>query len=160
MVKVMFKLLCKINSKTGIVIMLVLLLSGCFSPMLLETQPDCKLITKELKLTLSEEGTQALLGGMIEGLLDPLDSCHSPECFLLVPLGLLAISVTSIIVSGSIVVVGNTVHWIEREGRCYNSNTRNAVNDLISSVQNIGGKVVNSANGLSMWFKQNLSANF
>ncbi|HHB92919.1 MAG TPA: hypothetical protein ENK59_06895 [Thioploca sp.] len=148
------------NKRLIIIITFILLLSGCFSPMLLETQSDCKLITKELRLTLSEEGTQALLEGMIEGLFEPSDDCYSPECFLLIPLGLLAISVTSIIVSGSIVVVGNTVHWIEREGRCHNSNTRNAVNNLLNPIKNIGGKAIKSANSLSMWFKQNLSANF
>ncbi len=149
-----------INKKLSIIITFILLLSGCFSPMLLENQPDCKLITKELKLNLSEKGTQALLGGIMEGLFEPSSGCHSPECFLLVPLGLLAISITSIIVSGSIVVVGNTVHWIEREGRCYNSYTRSTVNNLLHSVQNMGGKAIKSANSLSMWFKQNLSANF
>ncbi len=149
-----------INKKLSIIIILALLLSGCFSPMLLETQPDCKLITKELKLTVSGEGTEVLFKGMLEGLLEPSAGCHSPECFLLVPLGLLAVSVTSIIVSGSIVVLGNTVHWIEREGRCYNSHTRNVINNLLNPVKNIGGEVIESANSLSTWFKQNLSTNF
>ena len=39
---------------------------------------------------------------------------YNDEC-LLVALG---VASTSYIVSGSIVVVGNTVHWIEKQGRC------------------------------------------
>ncbi|MBE9562528.1 MAG: hypothetical protein IMF12_06670, partial [Proteobacteria bacterium] len=72
------------------------------------------------------------------------------------PLGLLAISVTSIIVSGSIVVVGNTVHWIEKQGMCRDSTIHTVVTKLINSIQAIGGKAIKSANELSTWFKRNL----
>lgn len=30
----------------------------------------------------------------------------------------MAVPVTTIVLSGSIVVVGNTVHWLERQGKC------------------------------------------
>ncbi|MDM8565563.1 hypothetical protein QUF74_07905 [Candidatus Halobeggiatoa sp. HSG11] len=146
--------------KISIIILLFSSLVGCFSPAILETQPNCQLVTKELKLTLSEEGTQALLGGIMQGLLEPSDSCYSPECILLAPLGLLAISVTSIIVSGSIVVVGNTVHWIEKQGMCHNSTIRSVVTNLVNSIQAVGGKGVKSAKELSTWFKQNLQITF
>jgi len=146
-------------AKISIIVMLTYLLAGCFSPAILENQPRCQLFTKELKLTLSEEGSQALVGGIFGSLSSP-NSCDSPECFLIIPLGILAISVTSLIVSGSIVVAGNTVHWVEREGMCHNSVIRGAVDNLINSIQTIGGKTIKSASELSLWFKQNLSVKF
>jgi len=146
-------------SKISIIVMLTYSLAGCFSPAILENQPNCQLFTKELKLTLSEGGSQALFDGIFVSL-ESSSYCDSPECFLLVPLGILTISVTSLIVSGSIVVVGNTVHWIEREGMCHNSVIRGAVDNLINSVQTIGGKTIKSASELSMWFKQHLRVDF
>lgn len=142
--------------KISIIVLLFSSLAGCFSPAILKNQPDCQLVTKELKLTLSEEGTSLLFEGIMDGLLEPSSSCHSPECILLAPLGLLAISVTSIIVSGSIVVLGNTVHWIEKQGMCHDRAIRKVVTNLISSIKAIGGKTIKSVNELSTWFKYNL----
>ncbi|MDM8558496.1 hypothetical protein [Candidatus Parabeggiatoa sp. HSG14] len=147
----------KITIKISILILLSFLTVGCFSPAIVtERLPECQLMTKELKLVFSEEQTQALVAGALETMLNSAEHCNSPECLLIAPLGFFAISVTSMIVSGSIVVVGNSIHWIEKEGRCKNSTTRTIVNNLVDSVKFIGGQTIQSTNDLIGWFKQQL----
>jgi len=130
---------------------------GCFAPSIVaEKNQACQLVTKKLELVLYEEGSQALTEGAFLGMLESPEACQTPECLLIIPLGALAISVTSIIVSGSIVVVGNTIHWIEKEGTCKFSTTRTIVNNLINSIKAIGGKTIQSTSELITWFKQHL----
>ncbi len=46
-----------------------------------------------------------------------IGSCNQGDCAAqLVVVG--AVAAASAVVSGSIVVVGNVVHWIEKQGRC------------------------------------------
>jgi Gpi18-like mannosyltransferase len=138
--------------------LLSFLIVGCFSPAIIaEKNQSCQLVTKKLELVLYEEGSQALTSGaFLEMLKASSEVCQTPECLLIIPLSVLAISVTSIIVSGSIVVVGNTIHWIEKEGKCQSSTTRTIVNNLINSIKAIGGKTIQSTNELITWFKQHL----
>jgi len=42
----------------------------------------------------------------------------SEECIL----ALLFVPVTSLVISGSVVIVGNVVNWLEKEGACYFKN--------------------------------------
>ena len=62
------------------------------------------------------------------------------EAMAIAPVGL-----TSLRVSGSVVVVGNTVHWVEKQGRCDQSTTRKTVRMLIESTHSMGGRVIESA---------------
>ena len=77
--------------------------SGCFYlPKFEESKNDnCELVTK--KMTIEN------IGEFPQG-------CND-ECLLIA----LGVATTSYIVSGSIAVVGNTVHWIEKKGRCEDS---------------------------------------
>jgi hypothetical protein len=109
----------------------------------------CQLVTNKLTLTLSEQGSDALIGA-----LEPPHGCQKPECLLIIPLGVVAASATSIIVSGSIVVVGNTIHWVEKQGRCENSVTQTVVRGLVDSIKAIGGKTIQSTTDLITWFKE------
>ncbi|RKZ93427.1 MAG: hypothetical protein DRR19_01140 [Candidatus Parabeggiatoa sp. nov. 1] len=94
--------------------LLSFLIAGCFAPAIVaEKNHRCQLVTKKLKLTLSEEGTDILTGTFSS------HGCQTPEC-LLIALGAVAVSAASLIVSGSIVVIGNTIHWIEKQGTCEN----------------------------------------
>ncbi len=137
--------------------LLSFLIVGCFAPgIIAEKNQSCQLVTKKLELVLYEEGSQALTSGTFLGMLESSEACQTPECLLIIPLSVLAISVTSIIVSGSIVVVGNTIHWIEKEGKCKSSTTRTIVNNLINSIKAIGGKTIQSTSELITWFKQHL----
>jgi hypothetical protein len=46
-----------------------------------------------------------------------LGSCSGKDCgYLLAGLGIVAAA--SAVISGSVVVVGNTVYWLEKQGRC------------------------------------------
>ncbi|MDM8561896.1 hypothetical protein QUF54_00915 [Candidatus Marithioploca araucensis] len=137
--------------------LLSFLIVGCFSPAIIaEKNQSCQLVTKKLELVLYEEGSQILTSGAFSGMLESSEVCQTPECLLIIPLSALAISVTSIIVSGSIVVIGNTIHWIEKEGKCQSSTTRTIVNNLINSIKTIGGKTIQSTSELITWFKQHL----
>lgn len=132
--------------------LLFIALAGCFVPKTVtDNDLQCKLTTKKLTLEFSDEGSQAT----IEAMLHMLRGCDEPECLYAVPIGLVAVPVTSFTVSGSIVVVGNTIHWIEQQGKCENSVTKRAIRKLINATKSLGGKVIHSGKELSLWLKQN-----
>ncbi len=60
--------------------------------------PECEIIVK--KLTLKVEMTQNICS-------------FEEECLMI-----LGISAASAVVSGSIVVIGNTIYWLEKVGKC------------------------------------------
>ena len=68
----------------------------------------CNLITKRLEL---KDHTFEPDPGLVPGTKDGLD----------VLVGLAVIGPATLIVSGSMVMVGNTIHWIEAQGRCDNT---------------------------------------
>lgn len=93
--------------RTLISICLVVLLSGCaFSPKVSEEQPlyaSCPTITKQLTLELEPyDGRICGSGFSIE------------ECLM----GVVLLPTVTFVVSGSAVLVGNTLHWLEYETRC------------------------------------------
>ena len=83
--------------------LVLLFVSGCFYvPKIEENKNEnCELITK--KMTIENRGEFP-------------QGCND-ECLLIA----LGVATTSYIVSGSIAVVGNTVHLIEKKGRCEDS---------------------------------------
>jgi hypothetical protein len=65
--------------------------------------PDCKAMTRQVTLE------TAVIGGFT--------SCSGEGCAaMLATLGF--VTAASVVVSGSIAVVGNAVYWIERQGNC------------------------------------------
>ena len=65
--------------------------------------PDCKAMTRQVTLEM------AVVGGFTR--------CAGDGCAaMLATLGL--VTAASVVVSGSIAVVGNAVYWIERQGQC------------------------------------------
>ena len=46
---------------------------------------------------------------------------------------------------GSVVVVGNTVHWLEKQGSCKESLVKSSIIKLYSSTIDLGGLVINSS---------------
>jgi len=141
-----------------ILVLLAFFIVGCFAPAIVtENNPTCQLVTRKLELVLLyEENSQALAEATLVGMSEASRMCQTAECLLIVPLSFFAISVTSVIVSGSIVVVGNTIHWIEKEGKCKNSTIRTIVNNFINSIKFVGGKTIQSTTELITWFKQHL----
>lgn len=93
---------------------LVFLISACaFYPQVSEQQEyasQCELLTRWLELD-SEK-------------LDVLDSCSGIDgeagLVCLAAIGIV-VPTTTLLVSGSITVAGNTLHWLEYQGRCAES---------------------------------------
>ena len=84
--------------------LVIFFVSGCFYvPKIEENKKNenCDLITK--KMTIENRGEFP-------------QGCND-ECLLIA----LGVTSTSYIVSGTITVVGNTIHWIEKQGRCEDS---------------------------------------
>ena len=85
------------------------LISACtFLPAISDTQEysaDCEMLTREL--TLSKEFIDFHRGCGT--------NAEAAACFLAVAIGVPA---ASFIVSGSVVLAGNTIHWLEYQGTC------------------------------------------
>jgi len=144
------------RTKLGLFLFVVLFISGCF---VARPKPNfdekCKLVTKEYRLELSEELTEDLEDDVFDSM---FDQCEDILCIIAAPLGAMyAIGASGVItgtVSGSVVVVGNTVHWIERQGKCEDSMTQKAIDILARKSRSIGGKVIDSSTDLTKWIKQ------
>ena len=52
--------------------------------------------------------------------------------------GAITVSAGSLIVSGSAVVVGDTVHWLEQQGFCDDSITQKTVDGFVSGLKGAG----------------------
>ena len=117
---------------------------------------ECLLLTKSM--TIDYYTSPDMIDEAVDEMVHALASdCHEPECLLLFA-PLVAISAGSLVVSGSIVVAGNTIHWIEKQGRCDDSITQQAITGLITSIKNIGGSVINTSTALIEWFKKQTSS--
>jgi hypothetical protein len=90
----------------AIIIALSVLVSGCvFYPKKIEYYTECDIKAKKLVLeTEAMKGACSANSGDSDG-----KACLG---------GLIAMGAASAIISGSIVVVGNTVYWLEKEGKC------------------------------------------
>ena len=64
------------------------------------------------------------------------------------------VSIGWTIIAGSVVVSGNTIHWLEKQGSCEDSFLNNSVNKLYSSTVELGGIVVSSSNDLIKYFSK------
>ena len=87
----------------------------------------CDLVSREYHLAMNRAGLK-----LLEGAGDPFQ--------VLVLAGIVA-SVT-IVVSGSVVIVGNTVHFLEKQGSCDDSFLNEQVLSYITPVLSDGGELV------------------
>ena len=88
---------------------LAALLSACVVvPVERQTyDPDCRIARREITLE------TAVIGGF--------GHCQGNDCAaLLATMGL--VTAASVVVSGSIAVVGNVLYWLEHQGRCAGQN--------------------------------------
>lgn len=116
---------------------------------------ECLLVTKSL--TIDYYTNSDMIDEAVDEMVNAIAlDCHEPECLILLA-PLITITAGSFIVSGSIVVVGNTINWIEEQGRCDDSVTRQTITSLITSTKELGGHVVDTGNELIEWFKQQAS---
>ena len=143
----------RILLRVVLVLLIMFLMQSCI--VLPKTVPreeqNCVLLTKSM--TIDYHTSPDLIDEAVDEMIHALASdCHEPEC-LLVLAPLVAISAGSFVVSGSIVVAGNTIHWIEKQGRCDDSITQQTMAGLLSAVKRLGGSVINTGTGLIEWFK-------
>lgn len=75
--------------------------------------------------------------------------CRDEDCLLVA----IAPVTISTIVSGSIMIVGNTVHWIEKEGTCDEGIIKESVANLSESIKETGGWVVDKTDKMIEWIK-------
>jgi len=80
--------------------------------------------------------------------------CNSAEC--VVSIGLVAAAVTSVtaIVSGSIVVVGNVIHWIEQQGSCDSEKLNATIKEINAPLLEQGGKPIKTRQALEKEIKE------
>lgn len=113
-------------------ILLLLLLSGCtVVPKVTQEDPDyerCHLLTKKRTLDVINEGFDLCSGS---------GDAAAEMCMVS-----FLYSTMSAIVSGSIVVVGNTIHWLEKQGKCEDGILYELVQQHNESLLSKNGKLI------------------
>ena len=116
------------------------------------SEKRCKLVTKSWTLEVNELGKQsscdAKCGDFVKGV---VECSKSEDCIKMIAV----VSVGWTVVAASVVGVGKTVHWIEKQGRCEESTVRNSINRLYSTTVDVGGFVLDTGNDFVDLFKQN-----
>ena len=103
---------------------------------------NCELITKSWTVEFHGIGSNNECYGcddFVRGVIE----CGSEveECVAI----LTTVSLGWTVIAGSIVVVGNTVHWLEKQGNCEDSLVKSSINKLYSYTLDLGGLVINSS---------------
>ena len=129
-----------------VLILLPFYLSGCmFYPRVDHNQQaKCELVTK--KLTIDRIDTVPVQTTARVG---------EPEELVGLLVGFAAFSAATAIVSGSIVITGNAINWLEQEGTCDDGVIKEAINDLSDSLLSIGGWFVKSKDEILDWININ-----
>jgi hypothetical protein len=133
-------------------IMTLLCLSGCaFYPKVADEQnTECHLVSKKLTVdvVVLQDISSADLGGA------------SGEGLVVLLAGTAVVAVGSAIISGSITLVGNTIHWIEQEGTCDDGMIKTAIDNVSKSLSSLGGRFVGSVEDIIRWIKSNKARKF
>ena len=103
----------------------------------------CELTTKALSLETTKVDKKSLSG------------VNSPQAMVAVLAGSAVVGTASAIVSGSVYIAGNTVHWIEKSGRCEDGMIKKAVSRFGDSMRATGGWLVHSASQIINWLPGN-----
>ena len=118
--------------KTLAAISLALMMSACvYVPVVDEHSADssnCKTFTKSMSLNAIE----------MQGNIAP--ECRTGECAATALAAVVVVSAGSALISGSIVLTGNTIHWLEYQGTCsdgYLNKTKQLFLDSLSKLNPI-----------------------
>jgi len=128
----------------------IIFLSSCiFVPRTVPNNKDkCELITREFKLELEDADISN----------EVFSECEDAGCVILTPIvAAIFLPAGSFIVSGSVVAIGNTIHFIEGQGRCDDSETKKAIKSLYASSKTVGGKILNTADEAKKYLLQLLN---
>ena len=122
---------------------LIVALTGCALPKTAkyqEAHEACDLVTKELELDIQIPDGPG-----------PILPCDNRNCEARA-MGFVGAGAVSLVVSGSVVLVGNTLHWLEKEGSCDDSTSHNLVNHFTEELIGLGGILVSSVGSLGELF--------
>ena len=112
----------------------------------------CMLVTKSWTFEVHELGKRnncdAKCGDFVKGV---VECSKGEDCIKMIAV----VSVGWTVVTASVVGVGNTVHWIEKQGRCEESTVRNSKNLLYSKTVDVGGFVLDTGQDFVDLFRQN-----
>ena len=112
---------------------------------------NCELVTKNWTLELHKIGLNKECHGcddFIRGVLECGGEVE--ECVTMVAM----VSVGWTVIVRSVVVVGKTIHWLEKQGSCDDSLVKRSINKLYSSTVELGGLVVNSSSDLILYLSK------
>ena len=133
-------------------------MSGCVT-VPKEVKPSeskCQLSTKQYTLAL-HGNSKPYLEAVSEQSFDLLicgsgDDSITAFCHL-INATIIGVSVGTFIVSGSIVIVENTVHWIEKQGVCEDSEIKVAKDKLFEQTSSASSWIVQSADEIKDWIR-------
>ena len=111
------------TTRTVSIVSLASALSACVVPVVDKidaTSPACQTTTKSMSLQMANQNIFA--GG----------SCSDRECLA----AALAVFAGSAIISGSIVITNNTIHWLEYQGTCSDSYLNITKQRFLDSISN------------------------
>ena len=112
----------------------------------------CKLVTKSWTFEVHEFGNQSNCDTDCSEFVRSIIDCgKSEDCIRQIAV----VTVGWTVVAASVVGIGNTVHWIEKHGRCEESTVRNSINRLYEKTVDVGGFVLETGNDFVDLFKQN-----
>ena len=101
----------------------------------------CKVVTKSWTLEVHEFGKQNNCDAQCGDFVREVVECgKSEDCIKIIAV----VSVGWTVLAASVVGLGNTVHWIEKQGRCEESTVRNSKNLLYSKTVDVGGFVLDT----------------
>ncbi len=138
--------------KTTIFITLVFYLSSCaFYPKFSDKQnTQCNLVTKKLTLEVFPPNKKKPLN------FTGFDISDDFGILFYILAGVVVIATVSAIVSGSIVLTGNTIHWIEKEGKCDDGAIKKAIENLSKSLDSMKSLFVNLPKDIIDWVNLNI----
>ncbi len=116
------------------------------------SEKRCKLVTKSWTFEVHEFGNQSNCDTDCSEFVRSIIECgKSEDCIKLIAV----VTVGWTVVTASVVGVGNTVHWIEKQGRCKESIVRNSTNQLYAKTLDVGGYMLETGKDFVDLFKQN-----
>ena len=132
------------NSTVVLILFLPLIIWSCLVIPKTEhsTVSNCELITKSWTLEFHGIGSNNGCYGC-DDFVRVVIECGGEveECVAIIA----TVSLGWTVIAGSIVVVGNTAHWLEKQGTCEDSLVKSSINKLYSSTLDLGGLVINSS---------------
>ena len=111
----------------------------------------CKLVTKSWTLEVHEFGKpnncDERCGELVRGI---IDCSASEDCIKFIAV----VSVGWTVIAASVVGMGNTVHWIEKQGSCEESTVSNSINRLYAKTVDVGGFLLGTGKDFVDLFKK------